>query len=510
MAESDRDGFKRVKQVVLAHEAPFALGDLQIHPDTLQVEQDGRSDTLEPRVMQVLVVLARAHGKIVTRDELIEQCWDGRVVGEDAINRALSRVRHCAAGFAGGCFAVETIPRVGYRLTANAHSSDRPLTSSATDGTQHSRRWILRGAAGAALLGTGAVLWQSREQHEPLPQAMKLYLRGLENRGQASLQQSEEGVSYFREATRLDPQFAEAWGALAWGYRGLLAYGPRPDAASIETKSRSAAMRALELDPNNVDAHSALLLLAPFYRRWREVEIGCRRLLRSHPQNSILDYNLGFVLCEVGRWRDAIPSLAAVVQREQFWPLPSHQLAYAMIAAGRMEEAEDVIDAASRRWPRRADFWMLKHRLLLFTGRESEAASFANDLLNRPVGEEQLVRLQTLIQQAVVSGPGTTRDRVVSQLLAQARDVPHHFLFASLGISLLGAVDQAFEMSEGYYFGRGPWAANRAQHPITQCLFIPATMALRGDPRFPALVKEIGLPRYWQASRLLPDYLRYA
>ena len=123
MAESDRDDFKRVRRVVLAHEAPFTLGGLNVNPDTLQVELDGRADTLEPRVMQVLVALARAHGKIVTRDELIEQCWDGRIVGEDAINRALARVRHCAAGFAGGCFAVETIPRVGYRLKVNGASS---------------------------------------------------------------------------------------------------------------------------------------------------------------------------------------------------------------------------------------------------------------------------------------------------------------------------------------------------------------------------------------------------
>ena len=36
---------------------------------------------------------------IVTRDELVERCWDGRVVGDDAINRVLSRMRHIAADF---------------------------------------------------------------------------------------------------------------------------------------------------------------------------------------------------------------------------------------------------------------------------------------------------------------------------------------------------------------------------------------------------------------------------
>ena len=35
-------------------------------------------------------------GAIVTRDELTMSCWDGRVVGEDAINRILSRLRTVA------------------------------------------------------------------------------------------------------------------------------------------------------------------------------------------------------------------------------------------------------------------------------------------------------------------------------------------------------------------------------------------------------------------------------
>ena len=43
-------------------------------------------------------------------------CWDGRVVGEDAINRILSRLRAAASGIGAGSFRTETITRVGYRL----------------------------------------------------------------------------------------------------------------------------------------------------------------------------------------------------------------------------------------------------------------------------------------------------------------------------------------------------------------------------------------------------------
>ena len=46
--------------------------------------------------MQALVALARADGEIVTRDELIQSCWDGRIVGEDAIDRVIARLRRAA------------------------------------------------------------------------------------------------------------------------------------------------------------------------------------------------------------------------------------------------------------------------------------------------------------------------------------------------------------------------------------------------------------------------------
>jgi Tol biopolymer transport system component len=66
--------------------------------------------------MQVLVALFQANGHVVSRDELIVRCWEGRIVGEDAINRAIGRLRRLSEADSG--FQIETIPRVGYRLRA--------------------------------------------------------------------------------------------------------------------------------------------------------------------------------------------------------------------------------------------------------------------------------------------------------------------------------------------------------------------------------------------------------
>src|SRR6476661_5461871 len=83
----------RRQRVTLAGEASRRLGPLTIEPAVRRVvHDDGREEFVEPRVMQVLLALLRADGATISRDELVYTCWDGRIVGDDAINRVLSRL----------------------------------------------------------------------------------------------------------------------------------------------------------------------------------------------------------------------------------------------------------------------------------------------------------------------------------------------------------------------------------------------------------------------------------
>ena len=111
-------------RVVLAHEPDFTLGRLKVSPAMRElVRDDGRREVLEHRVMEVLVALARCAGTILTRDELTERCWQGRVVGDDAITRVISLLRRTADGIGSGSFSIETITKVGYRLNADVMPS---------------------------------------------------------------------------------------------------------------------------------------------------------------------------------------------------------------------------------------------------------------------------------------------------------------------------------------------------------------------------------------------------
>lgn len=66
--------------------------------------------------MTVLVVLSRAAGATVTREELVSACWQGRIVSDDAISRTIAKDRTLARSVAPAPFTLETLPKVGYRL----------------------------------------------------------------------------------------------------------------------------------------------------------------------------------------------------------------------------------------------------------------------------------------------------------------------------------------------------------------------------------------------------------
>jgi DNA-binding winged helix-turn-helix (wHTH) protein len=102
-------------RVDLGHELDFTLGKVQVRPGRREIVGEAWRETIDLRVMQVLVALARAKGEVVSRDDLIESCWDGVIVGEDTINRCINRMRKVGEA-SGNAFSIETVPRVGYRL----------------------------------------------------------------------------------------------------------------------------------------------------------------------------------------------------------------------------------------------------------------------------------------------------------------------------------------------------------------------------------------------------------
>ena len=108
-----------LEEIRLAHEPEIRLGNTVLRPARRALTVEGQDRPLEPRVAQLLVALARRPGTVLSRDDLVDLCWGGRIVGEDAVNRCVAKARRATAGTE---VRIDTIPRVGYRLVTRTRS----------------------------------------------------------------------------------------------------------------------------------------------------------------------------------------------------------------------------------------------------------------------------------------------------------------------------------------------------------------------------------------------------
>lgn len=508
MGEDKHDGLAVPGQIVLAHELPFTIGGVCVDPPTRQVERGGRFETLEPRVMQVLVALARAKGAIVTRDELIDWCWDGRIVGEDAINRAISRLRQVAAEVGGGTFSLETITKVGYRI--RTHQAAPKATTSATSApaSRATRRgWIAGAGAVAAATVAGGLLWRRPWRHRPDPEAVELVRLGDIAQRASRPDQTRQAVSYFERAVRVDPQYGPAWGALALSYTHSLDGFSEAQLAGLPGRVRSAAARALELDPDNADAQLAVACIPPYFRNWQKMEPELRRIRDRYPDHWLANGRLAILYYQVGRLIDGADLHLGVIRRDPMIPGPYAFAATALSRAGRIQDADALLKEAADRWPANPFLWYAKYDHLLFTGRAGSAAALLMDPEARPsgIGDADVEPFRKLAQALDRRRPEDVEAATEAQIRMAREDV-RSIAFAAPVFALLGRPDLTFASLERYYLNTGTFGEPSPIGPYTRRytdqLYSQAFLPSHADPRFRQMTKAIGLDAYWAAARM--------
>jgi DNA-binding winged helix-turn-helix (wHTH) protein/tetratricopeptide (TPR) repeat protein len=96
----------------------FRIGSWTVQPGLNTISGAGRSVRVEPKVMQVLLSLARSPGEVLHRKTLIQTVWEGTYVTEDVLTRSISELRKIFADHVRAPRYIQTIPKSGYRLIA--------------------------------------------------------------------------------------------------------------------------------------------------------------------------------------------------------------------------------------------------------------------------------------------------------------------------------------------------------------------------------------------------------
>jgi DNA-binding winged helix-turn-helix (wHTH) protein/tetratricopeptide (TPR) repeat protein len=519
------------ERIDLAHEADFRLGNLSIRPSKREVEHDdGAREVLEPRVMKVLVALGRSPGTILGRSDLTDQCWDGRIVGEDAINRVIALLRRVAEGIGRGNFYIETVRQVGYRLELTEYEQaggDRPIGAEAGGSLTRAHRLVDRRVwiGGAlALLGAGAVGYRFLEPSSR--SGTRLPASGSALMEQASIalrQETREGqnqaIGLYRRVVSLWPNYTDGWSGLALAYASTAPFRQSREGLMLRERSTAAAQHAFALEQNNARAQAALALLAPRFGGWLKTERGLRHALLSDPEDPILLTLLALTIIAVGRAREAAAVYERIAQKLTN-PTPGFYVARirALWTANRIEETDQLVAEAMAIFPTYYGLWFTRFYILLFSGRAAEAIALGENQEGRPMGILASDFDSVLRVAHAMEAPARAEvDAVMREQLEKPRRGAGYAENAIQFASALGRMDEAFAIAEAYCFGRGFEVPEIRYTPeqgtytprrerLTAFLFAPSTEAMRADNRFERLIREAGLIHYWTASGAKPDY----
>jgi DNA-binding SARP family transcriptional activator len=316
--------------------------------------------------------------------------------------------------------------------------------------------------------------------------ARAAYLRGINAWNDRSKESLDTAVVYFRRATELDPEYAEAYAGLADAYAMIGYYEYRPSEAMFP-KAKAAALRSMQLDNTLAPAHAAFAEELTGERDFAHAESEFRKAIELDPTYPTAHHWYATLLMILGRKPEAVAESRDAANLD---PLSLKiQATYGIFLNSSGEHAaalgqfqKVVSEEPDSAWVNR-DPWLLQEmsRVYLDNGQYSNAIRAIDRALKIvPRHPHALYSLALIYDQM------GRRDMARSAFARADTSNENYAAYRGMLYAGEGNADSAF-----LWFDRvKKWG-------------IPAMIGLqgnwhidsvRGDPRYRALLKRIGIP----------------
>jgi TolB-like protein len=333
------------------------------------------------------------------------------------------------------------------------------------------------------------------------PAAYELYLRSSQK--SYAPDELRSNVGMLEVATERAPDFAEAWGRLAYQRALLHFYVPWVDRPADSARVDAIADRALALDPGNVDALAARICTLPPFGRFSELDGAIERLRRAPGAGHGRQW-VGYFLRTMGRIRQSLDESERVYRLDPLDPIAANLVALARMAAGRVDDAIPVYADLVERIPE-----MIYPISSLLRAYAFQANWPAVDRLLALAEKRQMRELEDGLAFIRVKRDPTPENLASWRADFEARvertgcvDVSRLVYTAHLGM-----VDPAYHSVDHARLGpNGNRDDVMGPDAYRASLFFQAGMPeLRSDPRFIGLCARLGLVEFWLATEKWPD-----
>jgi DNA-binding winged helix-turn-helix (wHTH) protein/TolB-like protein len=102
----------------------YEFGPFRLEPEEHLLLREGKAAPLTPKAFELLVLLVRNPGRLLTKDQILEALWPGCFVEDANITVLISSLRKVLGESAADEPYIQTVPKKGYRFTALVRSTD--------------------------------------------------------------------------------------------------------------------------------------------------------------------------------------------------------------------------------------------------------------------------------------------------------------------------------------------------------------------------------------------------
>jgi len=313
------------------------------------------------------------------------------------------------------------------------------------------------------------------------PEAYDLYLKARAAWHTWTVEGSQAGMGFLRQAIELDPEFALAHAWLAQTTRMRAIQADLPAAEILEETGRR-ARKAVEIDPDLAFARSVLAVNLAFQWKWEETKREFLRAIEIEPNDAMTRHAYAnFYLSPTGRFEEAATEMRRAIALD-----PANAVHYVIfgtvLTLDHSPECVDTLEEAISLNPTFPDAHRFLSECYVVLGRPEEAieaAERAQKIAPNPFGLGMLARAY---------GAAGQRDdvmRLIGQLKAgpQGRPLsPLALAFAHLAIEDHDEAAHWFEQSRQIHEMRAMWLA-----------VWPGVEALRTHPGFRSTIEKMGL-----------------
>jgi tetratricopeptide (TPR) repeat protein len=312
--------------------------------------------------------------------------------------------------------------------------------------------------------------------------ALESYFIGKQLLEDRTLQSLNAAVEYFEKVVELDPNFALAWSGLADAYMLLPEYSASVDREMIDRRAREGVLRALELDPNLPEVRASEAWYQLRFYDWDGAERIFREALAVAPDNTNVLHWLSHTLSFQGRYEEALIVARQAVEADPDSSIMRTNLAYILVDAGQFEEGLQV---AWQMRKTRPEHRIQQRNLYLHELRAGEVRDAAETFVayigvtGGDVGAAREIG-DMFIAYAERGERGNIDQDLVGRAQLGSEDLAQVLAFVGDAEATIRALQTA-----------------AAEHSGSRSVFSmkinPGYDFIRDDPRFVALLEEVGL-----------------